>query len=114
MSDQILKIKDFTNKKKCKCGAVAVWCYMPSSDDDENPYFCEECVWRGCSCEWNYVSEFGPPPSDKRWKWIIIKKGDTQYDEEIKEGEVWVHVDEQSREYPCCEFMYEEEGWDKK
>ena len=35
--------------KYCDCGKGAKWLYMPSSNM-ENPYCCEDCVPRGCSC----------------------------------------------------------------
>lgn len=110
MSD-ILKVKDFVNKEKCKCGALAVYFYMPSYEGkkEEENYFCENCVPRGCSCEWNYVKEFGPPPSGRLWKWVTISPGGRY--EAVKEGEVWVEIDEKGREYPCCEFDYDPEGY---
>lgn len=32
---------------KCKCSAMAVWCYDPGRSDN---YYCDNCVCRGCSC----------------------------------------------------------------
>jgi hypothetical protein len=32
-----------------KCGSQAVWYYMPNGEGD-SPYFCDEHVSRGCSC----------------------------------------------------------------
>jgi hypothetical protein len=31
----------------------------------------------------------------------------------IEDGKVWCHVNEQGREYPCVEFLYDEDGFDK-
>jgi hypothetical protein len=35
----------------------------------------------------------------KDWKWI-------------ESGKIWCNIDELGREYPCCEYMYSEDGWD--
>jgi hypothetical protein len=37
----------------------------------------------------------------KDWKWL---------DENID----WRDLDDKCREYPCCEYMYSEDGWDKE
>jgi hypothetical protein len=73
-----------------------------------DPFYCEECVPRGCECNNRYVKEEenpDNPPSElsefNKWKWIIP-------------GKVWCYIDEEGREYPCCEFDYEKEGWDKR
>ena len=95
------------DKHKCECGKLATWCYMPSCDF--YPFYCDDCVSRGCDCNTNYVkTEHGnqifydyPPTEipDKTWKWV-------------DEGDSWIRIDELGREYPCCEFFYEKEGWD--
>lgn len=95
------------NKELCDCGKVAVWCYMPGRDDG---VFCDDCVSRGCSCNYRYVdvnsydtqlneSEI-PTDEDYPIKWI-------------EKDKIWCHVDENGLEFPCCEFMYDENGWDK-
>ena len=36
--------------RKCfKCDKHAVWCYMPSQQNDGD-YYCDDCIPRGCSC----------------------------------------------------------------
>jgi hypothetical protein len=37
-------------KIRCKCNQLAVWKYAPSDSGGGYPYFCEDCVSRGCSC----------------------------------------------------------------
>ena len=37
-------------KQKCDCGNIATWLYMPCSSSKENPFYCDDCVHRGCSC----------------------------------------------------------------
>lgn len=125
MGEQIVKVKDFINKEKCDCGNVAIWLYLPSySGEQINDFYCDSCVSRGCSCEWTYASKdaYGPEPLDEDilpegiegvdWKWIVRPKD--EFYEEIKSGEIWVYIDKEGREYPCCEFMYKEGGWDKE
>jgi len=101
---------------KCKCGNLAVYYYMPSSDNKNiQRAFCEDCVPRGCTCNQNYA----------RTGSYIDDHGDTiEYDgifpdeDDIKHGIKWIdeytwcRVDEQGREYPCCEFMWDEEGFE--
>ena len=103
-----------TGKELCDCGKVAVWCYMPGYSGGDSPYHCDECVNRGCSCNHRYVSvEAYHPPLDNPdlpseldgvenvdWKWC---------DEEKTH---WTHIDSKGREYPCCEYMYDEDGFD--
>lgn len=97
------------NKSLCDCGRVATWCYVPGYRGGSNPYHCDDCVPRGCSCNHRYVSpDAYHPPLDqpdlpegeegKDWKWV--------------ESGVWTHIDDQGREFPCVEHFYEQEGWD--
>lgn len=94
--------------EKCKCGKLAVYWYAPGYEGkkDEESYFCEDCVSRGCSCN-NYSTrdeDYAPPggisPNEKdgEVKWI--------------DEHTWTHVDEQGREYPCCEYWYDKEGFE--
>jgi hypothetical protein len=59
-------LKGFSSKgfhpmrKKCKCGKVAVWQYMPASTSDKEIFRCDDCVPRGCSCNFdNELDENG-------------------------------------------------------
>ena len=98
------------NKELCDCGKVATWCYMPGYSNGDNPSHCDDCVPRGCSCNHQPVSEkvyqspgvlLNTPESveGNGWKWI-------------EEGKIWTYIDNQGREYPCCEHMYSPDGWD--
>lgn len=52
-------------KYKCyKCNKFAVWMYMPGHGND-NDYWCDECVSRGCSCNLN---DDGTMPLDESGK----------------------------------------------
>lgn len=97
------------NKEVCDCGEMATWLYMPSYEGGGNPYHCDDCVPRGCECNNHYVdvNTYHPPldfpdlptKNDNPIKWI-------------KEEEIWCSVDELGREYPCCEFTYDKEGFE--
>jgi len=91
--------------RKCdKCDNTAVWSYMPGISA-----YCDKCVPRGCECNHRHVDPNGyHPPLDEpdlpqgienvEWKWI--------------EDGVWTHIDEEGREYPCAEYMYDENGFE--
>lgn len=87
-----------------------VWCYEPGYLSGNSPYFCDDCVPRGCSCNHRYIdiNAYHPPLNNpdypegienKDWKWI-------------EKDKVWTDIDEKGREYPCVEYFYEEEGWE--
>jgi len=99
-------------KKLCDCGKIAQWCYMPGYSSGDSPYHCDDCVHRGCSCNHRYVdvNSYHPPLDNpdipeweegKDWKWVEVDK-------------VWCYIDESGREYPCCEYDYSEDGYDKE
>lgn len=111
-------------KEKCKCGKIATWCYLP-----KDILYCDDCVPRGCGCNIYAINEFGFPENENI---ILYKKDDIEkqidnYPDIIKEGlkvntsnlptnisdyAYYEHLDENGRVYPCCEFMYDEEGFD--
>lgn len=74
-------------KIKCDCGELAVWFYMPGDGA-----CCDDCVPRGCTCN----------------KYPI----DEDY-ENLKEENWEEDLDTDGRLLPCCEWDYEEEGWDE-
>lgn len=87
-------------KIKCDCGKIAVWCYMPGFEGAPNDCFCDDCVPRGCSCndrlkddlKWETMEEYG-----KLWE---------------NDDNIITDLDEQGRQLPCCEYLYEEEGFE--
>ena len=92
-------------KELCKCKNIATWIYMPGSDNRETPYYCDNCVPRGCSCDHHYlVEEYddSPPNNNENvdWKWI-------------EKDKIWCHIDEKGREFPCIEYDYDENGFEK-
>lgn len=86
----------------CQCNQLATWCYMPSSKN--YPYFCDNCVPRGCSCNHNLFPgveiqdgiDLGENPNPK-FKYKVLEK-----------DRVWAYVDENDRFYPCCEYFEDE------
>lgn len=91
------------------CQEKAVWHYMPGDQ-----MMCEEHVPRGCSCNHRYVSPDAYHPKLSKpddpyveggiegvdWKWI---------DEEKTH---WSTIDEMGREFPCCEWNYDNKKYD--
>jgi len=45
------------------------------------------------------------------WAWVE-HPGDEYMDEIKKEEGFWINLDERGRPYPCCEYDYDEEGFD--
>lgn len=99
-------------KELCDCGKIAVWVYMPGYSEGGNPYHCEDCVPRGCSCNHRSVdvNAYHPPleepdfPDGEEgidWKWIEPNK-------------TWCYIDDEGREYPCCEYDYDAPGFEKE
>ena len=91
------------SKELCNCGKTASWIYMPGYIEGGNPYSCDDCVHRGCSCNHRYVEMNDDPYSSdsiegKDWKWV--------------EPGIWTYIDEQGREYPCAEYHYSKDGFD--
>ena len=75
------------SKYKCNCGKLAVWIYAPSDDVGQ---FCDDCVPRGCSCNDYPIDDDYENIDPNNWK---------------------PDIDEKGREYPCCEYWYDEKGW---
>jgi len=101
IGEKMTTIKIKRHKPKyCKCGQGAKWIYMPSSDT--YPYYCDDCVPRGCSCNNRHLrdDELEPTEEDgiegKDWKWIT-------------KGVEWTKLDDKGREWPCVEFDYDDE-----
>lgn len=97
-------------KQLCSCGKPAEWCYDPGYSSGDSPFSCDDCVSRGCSCNNRHIGnkgEYLPDLSEDgvegvNWKWI-------------QPGIEWTYIDEQGREYPCCEYSWDEnhfEDWD--
>lgn len=109
----------FEEKEKCtSCPKIAVWVYMPSSKDG---YYCEDCVPRGCSCNYHHANpnDFHPPLEEGEvpvgiegvnWKWVEKPETDKERATTKEEG-LFVYLDEEGREEPCCEFMYNKDGF---
>lgn len=97
----------------CKVN-LAQWVYMPSGEDR---YWCDHCISSpeddGCSCNWRYldINAYHPPLDNPEypegvegvdWKWVNGQES----------AGAWQSIDKKGRPYPCCEFDFEEEGFD--
>ena len=88
---------------------IAVWNYVPAHIG-ENPFYCDNCVPRGCSCNTRHISDITPEDYDgesiccHHIKYIVDESGDA--------GGYWCDVDDDDREYPCCEYDYDEDGYE--
>lgn len=127
--EKIKTVKEFTdkNKEKCSsCDSIATWFYMPSYEGkkQEDDYYCDEHVPRGCGCNYHHTNpeDFYPPADEgekpvgiegKDWKWVIEPETEESDAITLKDG-LWVTLDEQGRKWPCCEFMHDEDGWEKE
>jgi hypothetical protein len=90
------------SKELCDCGKIATYCYMPGYSSGDNPYSCDDCVPRGCSCNHNNIlEEYKNEPEG-------VENIDYRWIDEL----TWTYIDEQKREYPCVEHFYSEDGWD--
>jgi hypothetical protein len=90
------------NKELCDCGKLAVWDYMPGYSEGGNSYSCDDCVPRGCSCNWRSETDLPDGTQGVDYKWL----------DEYDNSEGWVSLDENGKEYPCAEYWYSEEGWE--
>ena len=109
-------------KKKCECGSVAQWLYMPGFGYGSNPYVCNDCVITegdtiGCSCNWRFgLHQEGLPDDlpegveDVNWR-CIEYEGDEEGGEITKEDGYWIYLDENGKPYPCAEYAFEEDGY---
>lgn len=88
---------------------------MPGYSSGCSPYFCDDCVGRGCSCnEYSVVDEDYHPPGGIRpneeedgvegvdWQWVNEEK--TR----------WSRIDEKGRRYPCAEYDYDPDGYERE
>lgn len=100
------------SKELCECGKIAVWCYMPGYSSGDSPYSCDDCVPRGCECNYEYfnVTSYHPTLNKPNlpegiegtdWKWI-------------EKDKIWTHLDDNKKEYPCVEHYYEPEGFERE
>lgn len=91
----------------------AVWLLM-SANEDTHPFFCDNCVSRGCSCNWNHISnnleDLPEGIEGKDWKWI--EYNNDEFYGTILTGTIWTYIDEHGRQSPCCEYDYDKDGFD--
>ena len=100
------------SKERCECGKIAIWCYMPGYSSGNSPYHCDDCVPRGCECNYEYckMDSYHPPLTSYNFPtgvenvdWIWIEK-----------DVIWSPIDIKQREFPCAEYMYDVEGFERQ
>ena len=102
------KIKCCKRKKKDDA-----WLQIPGHDDG-NDFFCDDCVTRGCSCNQYAFEEFNFN-SNHNSNYIFWNKELTKSTDTIKDDTFYYEpVDERRRRYPCCEYDYEEDGFNEE
>jgi len=106
-----------TKKEKCKCGKMAVWCYMPGYGDNSSSYHCDDCVPRGCSCNVNFIDNLEKEENYKDGdKVLFLNESHDFFNEKVgcskEEATHYEILDEQGRREPCIEYWYDEEGFD--
>ena len=56
---QIHKMDNAKEKfELCDCGQIAKWLYVSGFKNNSNPFFCDDCVPRGCDCNYIYEANF--------------------------------------------------------
>lgn len=97
-------------KELCECGKKATWIYGPGFNNGDSPFFCDNCVPRGCECNYMYIDiNIYDPPLDEPEipdgvegiDWIWVKK-----------NKIWQYIDSNGLPFPCMEFEYNEKGFD--
>jgi len=82
--------------KLCKCGKMAIWCFVPSGMEESDRFCCDDCVPRGCSCNEE------------------LKDGIDRNSPEAEKPENWIEVtDGLGRKFPCVEWDYNENGYNE-
>ncbi len=75
-------------------------------------FFCDNCVPRGCSCNVYSLEEF-PLEKKKEKNYIFWDEKIENYTTELSDKSHYYEVvDENNRRYPCCEYEYDENGFD--
>lgn len=99
-------------KEYCDCGKLSTWCYMPGFLSGANPHFCDDCVPRGCDCNHRYYKLETPQPFEDI---VDIPEGEENVDWKwIEENSIWTYIDEKQREYPCAEYDYDPDGYERE
>ena len=99
-------------KELCECGKIAVYCYMPGFSNGDNPHFCDDCVRRGCDCNHVYIDRDAYHPALNK---SILPEGEEGVDWIwIEKNVVWTDIDSKGRQYPCGEYDYDSEGWERE
>jgi hypothetical protein len=89
-------------KERCECGKLAIWVYMPGYSNGDHPFFCDDCVPRGCECNHRFIGDEELPNGEEGKNWIRVDNNN------------WVFLDEKQREFPCSEFDNDPDGYERE
>ena len=99
-------------KEYCDCGKLATWSYMPGYGSGASPYHCDDCVPRGCDCNHIYCDRDSYHPQAEHPE--LPNEGDENVDWKwIDEGKIWTRLDDKCREYPCAEYDWDPDGYER-
>ena len=91
--------------KKFASGKIATWMYMPADGLlRRSPFYCDDCVPRGCDCQIEWEDGDIHPVSHKEINDGLKDEKSLAYKRHRK--------DDEGRLMPCCEFDYEEFGFE--
>lgn len=113
------------NAKCCECDKMAVWINMAASRE-ENLFYCDDHVPRGCTCNLCDIDFDGIPEKDENLLWWTKEDYEKNFRNCTTEKEIeelattkrqvnsffYEYLDEKGRRYPCCEYEYDEDGFD--
>lgn len=106
------------NKIKCsECDNIAQWCYLPNCNDETlKGFYCDKCVPRGCTCNLYDFETCGEPDKENV---VFYDKNTTDFNEKTyyrnkKDTSFYYeYLDENGKRFPCCEYDYSEDGFEK-
>lgn len=75
------------------------------------PYYCEDCVPRGCFCNNEYEEEYDGKITTIQEIIAMVEEQGGKWKWKDK-GKSISWIDEQGRELPCIEFLYRKDGWE--
>lgn len=104
-------------KIKCsKCDKIATWCYIPNCNEKTSEgFYCNDCVPRGCSCNLYDIEHDGEPNNESKVGYY--SKDDSTFSQmrlnRDSNSYYYEYLDEQGRRFPCCEYIEDEDGFEK-
>ena len=119
-------VKKYSTLEHCSCGKLATWIYMPGFANDNSPFFCDDCVVTKdegpCSCNFKHITSFTDDELKELkegldYKFVVkedlIKLNPNAEVLNFVEGALIYYLNDNGRPYPCAEYEYNEEGFEK-